>query len=676
MSRCIEESKIYQKIDNDPLTGLNCHLQFELDTLLEDKLITANEHRSLLPTKGQPVPHIFAQIKTHKSGHPLRLITSAKGNPAQPADWMLTQRLRKYIWGKRMIKNSDEFVMQLKNHTLKTGQQFFSLDVISLFPSIPHRLIMECFLESAKRLDIPENEVDKDRRLLRLILSGIYVRFLEQGYKQREGTPMGYSCSPILAELVLQFFDEFILQQHPSIEFYCRYVDDVGAIASPVEATHVLQTANKWHPDLQFTIEFENEMKQIPFLDILLTRRERDFIYAPYQKPMATDRGLLFSSAHPRSQLRAIATNEFRRTILHSSSPTIAYSHIQKTKGVFLKRGYPGHLLERCIQQAKKSIKTSTDPDLTKDDNPFPQFHAITYLEGCSDSISNILRKHGIVCHYKLDRNLKKSLQSRRTQDTDTVESSPRPNPVNDDPPPSDPENDNTMQAHEVSLTSTCNTTRQHPYNTRSRASQMLNHKPDETDTPIQVEPLPSPDPDPPPRTLVSQFSPQTRYAVYQVPCGDCPARYVGETKRRVEARLQEHVNAARNRDVTNGIGAHVQDTGHNINWSRASILLKSNSRSKPHLRTLESLAIKLQQSTGTPLMNIQPPTNPNAIQLVHPSLSSRVLQKWSESSSYNKDQSCKRSTENAASLKNENDSDVNNKLEQDSSSLKKKCEL
>lgn len=92
--------------------------------------------------------------------------------------------------------------------------------------------------------------------------------------------------------------------------------------------------------------------------------------------------------------------------------------------------------------------------------------------------------------------------------------------------------------------------------------------------------------------------------------------------------RLHEHERATTNEDPTSGVSAHVLNTGHRIGWERATIIVQSNSKSKQHLRTLESLAMKIQNQQ-TPLMNLAPPHYPSAQSLVHPTLASNLALKW-----------------------------------------------
>ena len=61
---------------------------------------------------------------------------------------------------------------------------------------------------------------------------------------------------------------------------------------------------------------------------------------------------------------------------------------------------------------------------------------------------------------------------------------------------------------------------------------------------------------------------------VYRVPCGDCPATYVGQTGRTLMHRLKEHKRALTTANsMTSALAEHAMDTGHDIDWSDAQII-------------------------------------------------------------------------------------------------------
>ena len=55
----------------------------------------------------------------------------------------------------------------------------------------------------------------------------------------------------------------------------------------------------------------------------------------------------------------------------------------------------------------------------------------------------------------------------------------------------------------------------------------------------------------------------------YSVECGDCDGVYIGETGRRFETRLKEHIKDKSNSNV----GKHLHMTGHKLNVEKCAII-------------------------------------------------------------------------------------------------------
>ena len=61
---------------------------------------------------------------------------------------------------------------------------------------------------------------------------------------------------------------------------------------------------------------------------------------------------------------------------------------------------------------------------------------------------------------------------------------------------------------------------------------------------------------------------------VYRIPCAECPATYVGETKRKLCKRIDEHKRALRMCDFNaSAVAEHAWNAGHHVDWSGVTIL-------------------------------------------------------------------------------------------------------
>ena len=57
---------------------------------------------------------------------------------------------------------------------------------------------------------------------------------------------------------------------------------------------------------------------------------------------------------------------------------------------------------------------------------------------------------------------------------------------------------------------------------------------------------------------------------VYCIPCGTCNQKYVGQTNRRISARLEEHKLGIRNKQTTSALFIHQHETGHTIDFENS----------------------------------------------------------------------------------------------------------
>ena len=76
-------------------------------------------------------------------------------------------------------------------------------------------------------------------------------------------------------------------------------------------------------------------------------------------------------------------------------------------------------------------------------------------------------------------------------------------------------------------------------------------------------------------KTKPGQGQNDKKNCIYQIPC-ECGDSYIGETKRPLEVRVQEHQKFTRMGETSrSGLAEHAWTNGHNIHWSEAKILHK-----------------------------------------------------------------------------------------------------
>jgi len=124
-------------------------------------------------------------------------------------------------------------------------------------------------------------------------------------YKQIFGTPMGSPLSPIIADLIMQDLENSAIEKLPfDLPFFYRYVDDI-IFAMPDMLDVVLDTFNRVHERLQFTIKVERDGK-ISFLEISLIRDNNTVVFDLYHKPTFSGKFLNFYSHHPIAHKRGV----------------------------------------------------------------------------------------------------------------------------------------------------------------------------------------------------------------------------------------------------------------------------------------------------------------------------------------------------------------------------------
>jgi hypothetical protein len=128
--------------------------------------------------------------------------------------------------------------------------------------------------------------------LLKVCLKTTYFQVDGKFFQQKDGMAMGSTLSPVVSNIFIDHFEELALKtaiHRPSL--WLRYVDDTFVIwpHGPDKLQEFFDHINNIRPSIQFTMETEVD-NNIPFLDVLVIRKQSAITTIVYRKPSHTGR--------------------------------------------------------------------------------------------------------------------------------------------------------------------------------------------------------------------------------------------------------------------------------------------------------------------------------------------------------------------------------------------------
>lgn len=141
-------------------------------------------------------------------------------------------------------------------------------------------------------------------------------------YKQTYGVNMGNPLSCFVANVFVGKMEMDLKERGLLPKTWKRFIDDVFAIVKVNEVDIVLKTINSQHPKIKFTVEREHENK-LPFLDVLLTRKNGKIEVSVYRKHTNTDRYTTNDSHCPMNTKKSANSMVYRMCNLPLSAKTI-----------------------------------------------------------------------------------------------------------------------------------------------------------------------------------------------------------------------------------------------------------------------------------------------------------------------------------------------------------------
>ncbi|XP_072400465.1 uncharacterized protein [Diabrotica undecimpunctata] len=260
----------------------------------------------------------YALPKIHKPQLSVRLIVACIDAPTNLLASFLTEILTNaYVSNEYYIKNSFDIFNNFNNYQLPEGYVIVSLDVVSLFTNV--------HLDAAL-IAIKNNWYFK--KLISFLFNNTHFTVNNTVFRQTQGTPLGSTVSLILACYVMDYLLDMVI---PELSFYnhfvIKYVDDLILAIPSNGSTEILQVFNSYDPLLQFTIEHEDNLFSVPFLDTRFIRTNNNSLIIDwYRKPHNSGQFLNFWSYH-RHSIKINLLKQMKARIIAISDP----SFYQKT---------------------------------------------------------------------------------------------------------------------------------------------------------------------------------------------------------------------------------------------------------------------------------------------------------------------------------------------------------
>jgi hypothetical protein len=293
-----------------------------------------------------------------------------------------------------------------------------------------------------------------------------------------------------------------------------RYIDDIFMIWTEGD-DHLnvfINYLNNIHPTIKFTSS--HSQTEIPYLDVTVSLHNGNIHTDLYTKPTDKHQHLLYSSCHPYHTKKAIPFSLALRLRRICSSDETFKNRTNELLTYLIKRGYKRNFVNKQIERAAnipRNIALQTKGKAPNDRIPF----VITY-NPVLPNITNILRKHFNTLQ---SSNRCKTIFSSSPLVSFRRSSTLRDILVRAQLPNNTSNQSSSLQPGSFRCGSNCATC---PYISNGLTKYTFSST-GET------------------RFIKSHITCNTKNVIYMVQCNHCKLQYIGETKRRLKDRFNEH---------------------------------------------------------------------------------------------------------------------------------------
>lgn len=266
----------------------------------------------------------------------------------------------------KTIFNSLEFINKIKDLELQESEILVSFDVCSLFPSVPVPQTMTYLRELLVENNLDLDKINEYVNLTTHCMSQNCFQINGKIYEQHEGTAMGNSLSPFVANL---FMGKFETQFKNNADYFpriwIRYVDDIFAVFDKTKYNidDFVNQLNSKFPSINFTYEVENK-GQLPFLDTLVIKNGNRLEFDVFRKETNVNSFITNDSNHCFQHKMAAFNFLVHRLLTFPLNPVRFQLELQNIKNIAIDNGYSPKIIDNLIRKRKFKLDISKSSTL------------------------------------------------------------------------------------------------------------------------------------------------------------------------------------------------------------------------------------------------------------------------------------------------------------------------
>ena len=212
---------------------------------------------------------------------------------------------------------------------------------------------------------------------------------------------MGNKVAPPVAIIFMHQFEQAAIINAPlKPSFYGRYIDDSIGVWTHgrEELTKFIEHLNSIHSTIKFTLEDTNASGKVPFLDTLI-KVDQNFKYSTelFIKPNHSGIIIHKMSSHPMTTKKAVIRSEFHRAMRVSSDDAASSRSCEKIQKLFEENGYRKQLVRRLYREVAQSQRQVTNERQRHQQREFDGYLTLPYIdEGMCAKVNSVVRRSNL----------------------------------------------------------------------------------------------------------------------------------------------------------------------------------------------------------------------------------------------------------------------------------------